>query len=525
MGASSAHLGWGRRAAVLALAALTLGVGLGGSGRLTYHEAFVAQAAREMIASGDVLTPTVGTRPWLEKPPLAVWLVAAAGRASGGVGEAAARFPSAVAAAVLAAVVAGFAARRYGPAVGLLAGMVQATTVWAVTRGRLAEADMLLACLVGGTLVVFDRLREERDADGPAPATDRVGAWRWAFFAGLGLTSLAKGVGFGAALVLAAVALVLLWDRDGRTARRLRFAPGWALAAALALTWPVLAAARNPAAVRLWFLHVSDRLATRPEYFTGQTGWQYGSTLLGQLLPWAPLALAGAWRSVPRALGKDGRGGPDRLLWAWTVGPLALLSLATVKNAHYAIHALPPCSVWAALGLTRLGGRLQARGWTAGQVRRAAWGAFSGLGVTYALGFALLGPWFDRRGGEWAFYETAGKRLRPGEPVSLLYHVPEWDREPYATPFGPVPHDWAVRLYYLNRPAPAPCRFGLDELAGESRGFAVIGRESDQPGLAGLGEVEVVAEGPRLRSDRTYRLYRVTPRPEIAADEAPGRTR
>ena len=86
MGANSAHLGWGRRAAVLGLAALTLGVGLGGSGRLTYHEAFVAQAAREMTASGDVLTPTVGGRPWLEKPPLAAWLAAAAGRASGGVG-------------------------------------------------------------------------------------------------------------------------------------------------------------------------------------------------------------------------------------------------------------------------------------------------------------------------------------------------------------------------------------------------------------------------------------------------------
>src|SRR6185312_12459714 len=127
---------------------LTLWVGLGGAGRLTYHEAFVAQAAREMIASGDILTPAVGGRPWLEKPPLAVWLAAVTGRASGGVSEAAARAPSAVAAALLALGIAAAGARRFGPSAGLLAGLIQATTAWTVMRGRLAEVDMTLACLV-----------------------------------------------------------------------------------------------------------------------------------------------------------------------------------------------------------------------------------------------------------------------------------------------------------------------------------------------------------------------------------------
>ncbi len=40
-----------------------------GSLRLTYHEAHVAQAAREMIAAGDWLVPILDGRPWLEKPP------------------------------------------------------------------------------------------------------------------------------------------------------------------------------------------------------------------------------------------------------------------------------------------------------------------------------------------------------------------------------------------------------------------------------------------------------------------------
>src|SRR4051794_19361246 len=106
------RLGMARLGAVIGMAALTLGVGLGGSGRLTYHEAFVAEAAREMLASGDPIVPTVGGRPWLEKPPLAIWLVALTGRAAGGVGESAARAPSAVAAALLTLGVALLADRR-----------------------------------------------------------------------------------------------------------------------------------------------------------------------------------------------------------------------------------------------------------------------------------------------------------------------------------------------------------------------------------------------------------------------------
>src|SRR5204862_1916183 len=59
------RLGARRLAWIVGLSVLTVGLGLGRAGRLTYHEAFVAQAAREMIARGDVLVPTMGGRPWL----------------------------------------------------------------------------------------------------------------------------------------------------------------------------------------------------------------------------------------------------------------------------------------------------------------------------------------------------------------------------------------------------------------------------------------------------------------------------
>jgi 4-amino-4-deoxy-L-arabinose transferase-like glycosyltransferase len=377
-----------------------------------------------------------------------------------------------------------------------------------VMRGRLADVDIDLAALIALTLIAFDHLRgDAAESDGRT-----IGRWRWGFFAGLGVMSLAKGIGFGAVLTLSVVALTILWDRDRLALRRLRFAPGWILSAVLTLAWPLLVTARHPSALRVWLLHVTDRLSDQPEHFIGQGWWGYLAAILGMLLPWLPLTIGGAARSMPRAFARAGRFGGERLLWAWLTAPLVLLSFATVKNAHYAIHALPPCSLFAAWGLIRLGQRLQtARGWTPLQVRRGAWVGFATLGLAYALGFALLGPRFDRRGVEWAFYQSAAAKLRPGEPVSLLYHVPDWDREPYETPFGPVPHDWGVRLYYLDRPA--ACRFGVDGLKDDlsAPSLAVIGRADDLAGLSALGQVETLAVGPEARRDRSYFLYRVTP--------------
>ena len=558
------RLGAARLVTIVGLAGLTMGIGLGGSGRLTYHEAFVAQAAREMIARGDVLVPSIDGRPWLEKPPLAVWLVALLGRAVGEVSETVARVPSALAGMLLAVGVAVFAAQRFGRDVGWLAGLIQASTFWLVVRGRLAEADILLAGLVTWSLVAFDRLRARDhggEIRGPRPRRARVlprvvagvgrlgagpevgailpepgrvarspalapstslrvdpgptpvevsHAWRWAFFAGLGAMSLVKGLGFGAVLTGSAILAVLAWDRDRATARALIHPGGWALAGVLALSWPVLVAIRLPSAVSLWALHVTDRMASHPEVFIGGPWWQYGPAVLGQALPWTPLAIVGAWPSLRRAIGGRGRGGVDRLLWAWSVVPVLVLSAATVKNAHYAIHALPPMAVWAALGSIRVGSRLQVRrGWSPGRLRVGAWVLFVGLGLAWGLGHLGLGPRFDRRGGEWAWTAEVGRTLDPGLPLVVLYE--DWDRKPYPTPFGPVPHDWAVRLYYLGRPA--SWRQGVDDLSSRPPDgpYALLARARDVPSIETLGRVEVLMRGPSDRFDREFLLFRVTP--------------
>jgi 4-amino-4-deoxy-L-arabinose transferase-like glycosyltransferase len=524
-----------------ALAAVVFLPGLGSSSRLTYHEAFVAQGAREMIATGDWQAPRIGGRPWLEKPPLPFWLAGLSMRvftfelADGGPilsQEAAARLPSVLASLALILGVGLLASRWLGPGPGRLAGAFQATTVWTLLRGRLAEADIILAALICWTFVAFDRLRVCNRADDSLPLRSSaiLRTWRLGFFALLGALSLVKGIGFGAVLVVATLAVLLIWERDAATGRRLSpwgFRRGWLLAAAIALAWPISALARfGMPVLGLWLTHVTDRFASQPEQFIGEPWWQYVPAVLAQGMPWTPLAFWGAWISLRRAISRKGTQRSDdntldRLLWAWAVVPLLLVSAASARNAHYAIHAQIPWSIWAVFGLARLGDRLavrarrrwgiQARLASAAWLRRRAFAGLAALGAVCGLGIGWFGPWFDRRGVEWAFYEAAGDQLEPGEPLALLYD--DWDRNPYETPFGPIPHDLAVRLFYLNHPA--SWHFHPDDLAEQAgdraAAIAVIGRSRDVPALERLGRVEVVAEGPAVRPDRSYLLVRVSP--------------
>ena len=202
--------GWRGVVFLLALWMLGIGLGLGTAARLTYHEAFVAQGAREIVASGHWWHPTIGGLPWLEKPPLPFWLVAVAGLVCWRDHTSLWR---------------GFPLRlphwgwRWGldcsrpastdPRVGILTAAVQITTAWTILRGRLAEADILLACLITWTLLAFDRLRAAPGSNQQGQDVAYVARWLASLAMGFlwptGRTSLVKGTGFGAVLVLSVV--------------------------------------------------------------------------------------------------------------------------------------------------------------------------------------------------------------------------------------------------------------------------------------------------------------------------------
>ncbi len=481
------------------------------SSYLTYHEAFVAQAAREMIQSGDWIVPTINQTPWLEKPPAPFWTTAIVGRLLGAIDEWTVRLPFAIAGIILIFLVYQIAEDHFGLRVGVLAGCVQTTTIWYIVRSRLAEADILLVAILTGIVFFFNRFRFFIDKENIQKAT----FYQYCFYILLGLSSLVKGIGFGAALVLPVVAVVLFWDRDMKSTKKLILNPaGWILFLSIGFWWPVVVYLRYPKALQLWTLHIVDRLASKPTEFSGENPIQYLFAYFWQTLPWTPFAILGVWKSRSGLWNsEDSESSINRTLIAWMIIPALLVSCASARNAHYLIYSYPAWSIQAARSLDRAFSLFSKRG------RRLLVSVFPTIGILCAVYHGAIAHRFDRRGQEWKFYQQIHTEiLNQKGPVYLLYD--DWDRKPYRTPFGSFPHDLGVRLFYLDR---SQVLWSDDVRVVDSyknqygyQSIFVVARRRDLPVLNRLGDVKERLEGPRVRWDRCFVLFQIESDEEIA---------
>src|SRR5215469_11986062 len=117
--------------------------GIAQFGLIGADEPRYAQVAREMLRQNDWITPTLGGRPWLEKPPLYYWQAMLVYKAIG-VSDSAARIPSALNAALLVVAVY-FFFRRFRRGVEVDAALITASCAAIVGYSRAASMDMPLA--------------------------------------------------------------------------------------------------------------------------------------------------------------------------------------------------------------------------------------------------------------------------------------------------------------------------------------------------------------------------------------------
>ena len=190
-----------------ALAALTFLSGLGCQAITDADEAYYAEASREMLASGDWLTPRFNFADRWQKPVLYYWLTAAT-YAVAGVTESAARLWSALSGLALTLTTWAVARRwRVTPDAAWLAGAIVATSFGYFAMARSALPDLPLALLVTATI-----------AGGPSGNRRTSAAMRWWILAGA-----AAGAGFlmkgPVALAVPAVVLLPIWWLERRTTR------------------------------------------------------------------------------------------------------------------------------------------------------------------------------------------------------------------------------------------------------------------------------------------------------------------
>lgn len=344
-----AWFGW----VVVLYATTLLLVGAAGTGPLTHHEVLYSQPAREMLATGDWAVPHNMGLPWTEKPPAVHWVNALAMALTGSSGELAVRLPSVLSGAGLALLMAVLAARWFGPRAGLLAGLIQGTTLYTLRLARLAEVEMLLTLAIAGAMACFLLAC----VDSPR-GRSRARWLPWVFYLCVAASFLLKGL-VGPIFVFGACGAYILWQREWSGLRFLLSPIGIGLALAAVLAWAIPAYLRYPPYLDMLVLHHFGRL--KGELGGGKDPFYYLYSTLLVVLPWTPAVLWGAVQVVRR-------GGLREPLWrfaiCWIVPGLLLLHASTYKASHYLSPLMPPLSLLGALGLMHFVSLFRRRSWT-----------------------------------------------------------------------------------------------------------------------------------------------------------------
>src|SRR5215475_7669568 len=147
-----------------------------------------AEASREMIQRDDYIVPYFNNQLRLDKPPLTYWAQVASYHIFGE-NDFAARFPSAIAAALTALSIFVWGRRVGGEKLGWWAAIIFALSLQTFVHAKAAVADMWLVLFVTLANWTGYEVLCRRDTN----TQHRTFSWWWIFYLSLALGFLAKG--------------------------------------------------------------------------------------------------------------------------------------------------------------------------------------------------------------------------------------------------------------------------------------------------------------------------------------------
>ena len=321
---------------LLLLAALTFFAGLGRGAITDSDEAFYAESSREMVASGDWITPYYNYEPRFQKPILYYWLTSATYLATGAT-EMGARLWAALAGVGLVLVTAACARRWYDETTGLLAATIVATNFGYFSIGRMALPDLPLTFCI--TLAIWAALVSTLEQERSTRKFVILAAL------GLGLGFLMKGP-VGIIIPVLVIVPVLMIERRSIGLNPADIVLGFLIMVAVAAPWYVV----------MWARHGNDYLQS---FFVGDNlerfatdrfndprpWWFYLPVVAGGLLPWTPLALVWLGPITQFIRGRRSVGTIDLRLLLWAALPLIFYSLSVGKQPRYVLPVLPPLAI------------------------------------------------------------------------------------------------------------------------------------------------------------------------------------
>lgn len=332
---------WQHMALLILLASTLLFLELGTLGLTDVDEGNNAEAAREMLESGDWISPTFHYEPRWKKPVFNYWLISLSYRMFG-VNEFAARLPAASFGVLLILLQYVFLSRVRGPDAGFLAAAMLVLNIEMIAIGHMVIHDSALIFFT--TLSLF----------GFWLGLHRPGgrSMLWFFYLGIGLGVLTKGpIGVLVPVLVAGIYLVLtqrvkqFWQEGFPVAGAfvsLSLALPWYVAMSILHGWQYWNAAYPEMAGRFF--------ATLEGH--GGTVLFYVPVLLVGFFPWSGFLPAALYDTVKvwwkqRGSNIDTDRHPDIEFFAgvWVVVVFLFFSLSSTRLLHYIGPLFPAAAI------------------------------------------------------------------------------------------------------------------------------------------------------------------------------------
>jgi 4-amino-4-deoxy-L-arabinose transferase-like glycosyltransferase len=334
-----------------------------------------AEASREMIERGDYVVPYFNNHFRFDKPPLTYWAQIASYKIFGE-NDFAARFPSAIAAALTALSLFAWGSRVGTARVGWWSAIIFTLSLQTSLHAKAAVADMWLVLFVtlahwAGYELLRDRLSPPADQTSNPPEDGfsaanikhQTSRWWWVFYWSLAFGFLAKGpIGW---VPVATVVAAKFFLRDANLARRFKFVRGILLMLAIVALWGVPALVQTHGeffAVGIGRHVIGRSLATMEGHGADSFGMYllllpfYFVTIFLSFFPWSiklPWLIRKLWGEKKAGIicPRQGYGGQADTDYNWNkidnylVIGLAIIfvifTLVKTKLPHYTLPAFP----------------------------------------------------------------------------------------------------------------------------------------------------------------------------------------
>ncbi|HKQ28715.1 MAG TPA: glycosyltransferase family 39 protein, partial [Burkholderiales bacterium] len=304
-------------------------------------EARYAEISREMMQTGDWVTPRLNGFKYFEKPPLQYWATATAFRLFG-TSDWSARLWTGLMA--LAGVAIAFAAgkRLFGAPAGTVAAALLAASPLYLLYGEFTTLDMGVSVFLAAAIFTFAiaQHRAERHRRG----------WMLAGWALCALAVLSKGL-IGIVLPAATVALYVLVRREWKLLGRLELVRGGALFLAIAAPWFVAVSLANTEFAHFFFVQEHWLRYTTAMHQRSHPVWYFVPVLAIGIAPWLFAAFA-ALRSALRPAPREDFSSP-LFLAIWCTVVFVFFSASGSKLPGYILPLVPALAVLTAGALAR----------------------------------------------------------------------------------------------------------------------------------------------------------------------------